>query len=325
MTTLVLAVLDLDHERLRVVSAGHLPPVAARGPTAATTRAGAARATRRWACRRITQVPRARVRAARSGSTLVLVTDGAVEVRGESVEHGLERLRALVAERDRPRAPSARRSRAATSAAGRRTTTSRCSRRASSRWRTGCAPAGRRTPRRSARCGRCCAAGWRAGAPGEDEIYDITVAVQEASANAVEHAYAPGTAMFEVEADARRRRDHGRDPRPRALARAARDASRPRAGDDAGADGVGRRQPRRRAAPWSCCGGRWGGGRHEPARPRGRGVARRHAGRRGRRRGRRLERRGRRRRAAQPGHEPLRTSSSSTCRRRATSTAPAST
>jgi anti-sigma regulatory factor (Ser/Thr protein kinase) len=34
-----------------------------------------------------------------------------------------------------------------------------------------------------------------------DEIYDITVAVQEASANAVEHAYGPGVATFEVEAD----------------------------------------------------------------------------------------------------------------------------
>jgi anti-sigma regulatory factor (Ser/Thr protein kinase) len=32
----------------------------------------------------------------------------------------------------------------------------------------------------------------------DDEIYDIIVAVQEASANAVEHAYAPGTAIFEV-------------------------------------------------------------------------------------------------------------------------------
>src|SRR5262249_33006831 len=34
----------------------------------------------------------------------------------------------------------------------------------------------------------------------DDEIYDITVAVQEASANAVEHAYAPGSAAFEVAA-----------------------------------------------------------------------------------------------------------------------------
>jgi anti-sigma regulatory factor (Ser/Thr protein kinase) len=33
-----------------------------------------------------------------------------------------------------------------------------------------------------------------------DEIYDITVAVQEASANAIEHAYGPGRATFDVEA-----------------------------------------------------------------------------------------------------------------------------
>ena len=34
----------------------------------------------------------------------------------------------------------------------------------------------------------------------DDEIYDITVACQEACANAVEHAYAPGKEAFEVEA-----------------------------------------------------------------------------------------------------------------------------
>ena len=53
-------------------------------------------------------------------------TDGAVEVRGESVERGLERLRAS-RRRARPTSPTcATRSRAAMSAAGRRTTTSRC-------------------------------------------------------------------------------------------------------------------------------------------------------------------------------------------------------
>jgi anti-sigma regulatory factor (Ser/Thr protein kinase) len=31
-------------------------------------------------------------------------------------------------------------------------------------------------------------------------VYEITVAVQEAAANAVEHAYAPGTAAFDVDA-----------------------------------------------------------------------------------------------------------------------------
>jgi anti-sigma regulatory factor (Ser/Thr protein kinase) len=34
----------------------------------------------------------------------------------------------------------------------------------------------------------------------DNEIYDITVACQEACANAVEHAYAPGDEAFEVEA-----------------------------------------------------------------------------------------------------------------------------
>jgi anti-sigma regulatory factor (Ser/Thr protein kinase) len=33
----------------------------------------------------------------------------------------------------------------------------------------------------------------------EDEVYDITVAVQEACANAIEHAYAPGSAAFDLE------------------------------------------------------------------------------------------------------------------------------
>ena len=39
-----------------------------------------------------------------------------------------------------------------------------------------------------------------ASGAGADEIYDITVAVQEAAANAVEHAYAPGAAAFSVDA-----------------------------------------------------------------------------------------------------------------------------
>jgi anti-sigma regulatory factor (Ser/Thr protein kinase) len=34
----------------------------------------------------------------------------------------------------------------------------------------------------------------------EDESYDITVAFQEAAANAVEHAYGPGARTFELEA-----------------------------------------------------------------------------------------------------------------------------
>ena len=45
---------------------------------------------------------------------------------------------------------------------------------------------------------------WLAGhGAGPDETYDITVAVQEAAANAVEHAYAPGMAAFSVDAEHR--------------------------------------------------------------------------------------------------------------------------
>ena len=55
----------------------------------------------------------------------------------------------------------------------------------------------------------------------EDEIYDIIVAVQEAAANAVEHAYAPGAATYEVAGTCEDGvvsfvvRDHGRWRSPR--------------------------------------------------------------------------------------------------------------
>ena len=56
---------------------------------------------------------------------------------------------------------------------------------------------------------------------GTDELYDIVVAVQEASANAIEHAYGPGGATFDVEAAYEDGaitvvvRDHGRWRAPR--------------------------------------------------------------------------------------------------------------
>ena len=71
----------------------------------------------------------------------------------------------------------------------------------------------------------------------EDQTYDVMVACQEACANAVEHAYAPGEEAFEVEAELRDRtieitvRDHG------VLAQPAWTAPRPWDADHAGADG----------------------------------------------------------------------------------------
>jgi anti-sigma regulatory factor (Ser/Thr protein kinase) len=196
MTTLAYATLDLEHERLTIVSAGHVPPLlrAAGGETTALALEGD---------------PPLGISSASSyhehhfdfpaGSTLVLVTDGAIEVRGEDLEHGIQRLRALATEqldlealceavtsgelrgqppeddvavlvvRLEPLPPAL-----------------------ATTWpaRTDSLAGMRPLLRR-----------WLLihGAA-EEEIYDITVAVQEACANAVEHAYAPGAATYEVEA-----------------------------------------------------------------------------------------------------------------------------
>ena len=63
---------------------------------------------------------------------------------------------------------------------------------------TGRWPADRTRARRGPRS--CCAAGCETRGASADEIYDIVVACQEACANAVEHAYAPGRHSFELDA-----------------------------------------------------------------------------------------------------------------------------
>jgi GAF domain-containing protein/anti-sigma regulatory factor (Ser/Thr protein kinase) len=196
MTTLALAVLDLEAQRVQVVSAGHVPPVIrALDGTARVLEfggdapLGVSTATKYHAHEFELAL----------GSTLVLVTDGAIEVRGESLEHGLERLRGLIAEqpdvvtlcdmvargdvRGRPAEDDV-----AVLAARVQPLTDRLN----TRWPADAGTLAAMRPllrRWLARCGA-----------GDDEIYDIIVAVQEASANAVEHAYAPGSAVFEVEA-----------------------------------------------------------------------------------------------------------------------------
>src|ERR1700742_4062049 len=92
MTTFAYLVVDLDRQRLRAVNAGHLPPLVRR-PTGETdylpvegdVPLGVAPATRYR--EHEFDLP--------SGSTIVMVTDGAVEVRGESLDEGLDRLRDL--------------------------------------------------------------------------------------------------------------------------------------------------------------------------------------------------------------------------------------
>jgi GAF domain-containing protein/anti-sigma regulatory factor (Ser/Thr protein kinase) len=196
MTTLAYIVLDPEEEAAAIVSAGHIPPLvvdpAGRAGFASVEGdppLGVSR-TATYAEHRVA-VP--------NGATVVLVTDGAVEVRGEPLQDGLERLRAL-AERERDAdalstavaSGEVTRMPPADDLAVLTAHVSELPDRLHTSWPADAeALAGLRHLLRR----------WlaRRGADA-DEIYDITVAVQEASANAVEHAYAPGPAAFDVDA-----------------------------------------------------------------------------------------------------------------------------
>ena len=138
-----------------------------------------------------------------AGSMLVLYTDGLIERRGESLDVGLERLAESLRERPGPASrTSPTRCCATSSPTTSRRTTSRCS--ASdvrgrgaprlSRLPGRAPPALRHAPRASSE--------WleRVGAS-DEEAREITVAVNEVAANAVEHAYGLVDAEFVVEAD----------------------------------------------------------------------------------------------------------------------------
>jgi serine phosphatase RsbU (regulator of sigma subunit)/anti-sigma regulatory factor (Ser/Thr protein kinase) len=196
MTTIAYLVLDPEQESACAVSAGHLPPLlvgpdgdarflAAEGdPPVGVTRTATYREHR-------VDVP--------SGTTIVLVTDGGLEVRGEPLDAGLERLRAFAArERDPVRLADAiargelSRQPPADDVAVLVARLVRLPERMRSSW-----PADAEALGALRHLLRRWLAQWGAG---RDESYDITVAVQEACANAVEHAYAPGPAAFDVEA-----------------------------------------------------------------------------------------------------------------------------
>jgi anti-sigma regulatory factor (Ser/Thr protein kinase) len=134
-----------------------------------------------------------------AGSTVVMVTDGAVEVRGESLDAGLERLQGLVA--GEPRLERLTEAVARGDARGGTATDDvavmaahvlRLPAHLTTTW-----PARAETLSGMRPLLRRWLTRWGAGT---DEVYDIIVAVQEASANAIEHAYGPGRATFDVEA-----------------------------------------------------------------------------------------------------------------------------
>jgi anti-sigma regulatory factor (Ser/Thr protein kinase) len=135
-----------------------------------------------------------------SGSTIVLYTDGVIEVRGETLDAGLERLRRIAetghesvdALCDAVIAQMVADGRPADDVALLAARLSPLDDRLLTRW-----------PARSEALAeiRHLLRRWlRYQGANDDETYDITVASQEACANAVEHAYAPGEEAFEVEA-----------------------------------------------------------------------------------------------------------------------------
>jgi serine phosphatase RsbU (regulator of sigma subunit)/anti-sigma regulatory factor (Ser/Thr protein kinase) len=197
MTTAALIVLDPDDESATVVSAGHPPPLLIDPDGAARfleitpdVAMGVSRVagyhTERFA------VP--------SGSTLLVYTDGVVEVRGEPLDMGLERLRAL-AERGHENVEALCEAIISELVADGRPSDDVAllavrlvplGDRLIARWPAMATElAGMRHLLRR----------WllHHGADA-DETYDIVVACQEACANAVEHAYAPGEREFVLEA-----------------------------------------------------------------------------------------------------------------------------
>src|SRR4051794_8973234 len=197
MTTASYLVVDVENEKVRMVTAGHPPPlvISPEGeayflPATGGVALGASRASRynEVEC------------ALPSGSTLVLYTDGVIEVRGESLDEGLERLRRIAARGiadveelcDTVLDEMVVDGRPADDVALLAAHIKPLEDRLLTRW-----PA-----RAEALAGvRHLLRRWlRHQGATDDEIYDVTVACQEACANAVEHAYAPGEEAFEVEA-----------------------------------------------------------------------------------------------------------------------------
>jgi anti-sigma regulatory factor (Ser/Thr protein kinase) len=194
MTTLVFLVIDPGGETLELVSAGHPPPVVIDPDGAATVlwpQGGVPLGATPASIYTAQTFPL-------TGSTVLAYTDGLIERRGQSLDIGLERLRALadgtvdaaalcraiVAELV-PEAPG-------DDVAFVAARVPPLADHLSTRWDA--------KPDTLAPI-RFLLRRWllNRGAT-EDETFDITVASQEACANAIEHAYGPGRAEFAVEA-----------------------------------------------------------------------------------------------------------------------------
>ena len=216
MTTLVYLVLDPLEETLEIVTAGHLPPLLidpGGEPRYLEVEGSLPLGTSQ------TEVYGSQIVPFPAGSAVVLYTDGLVERRGEAIDVGLSRLSALseggkdverlcstALDELLPRDPqddvALVVARMPPLGDDLRTT-----------W-----PA---TPEALVSVRRILRRWLAFHGAGEEELHDIVVACQEACANAVEHAYGPGHAYFDVEADHREGRirlivrDEGRWRAPR--------------------------------------------------------------------------------------------------------------
>jgi GAF domain-containing protein/anti-sigma regulatory factor (Ser/Thr protein kinase) len=195
MTTLALVIVDPAKASLELVNAGHpmpllVPPAGEPSllPLQGNVVLGVDALTRY----------KSAVHPFPPQTALLLYTDGLVEVRGESIDAGIERMRRLAREVTEVNAlcdrlvdgllSEQRADDVAIVAARAAQPADRLTR----SWRAtrGSLPAVRRQLRT-----------WLvAQGAGRDEIFDITVSALEACANAVEHAYRPGGESFELDA-----------------------------------------------------------------------------------------------------------------------------
>ena len=216
MTTLAYLVLDPLEETLEVVNAGHLPPLML--DPDGTARYLSIEGSLPLGTSQ-TEVYRAEVVPFPAGTGIVLFTDGLVERRGAPIDDGLEQLRTVSAGREdieqlcadalEELVPAGPADDVALVAA--RIPPLRDDLRTS--W-----PA---TPEALVGVRRILRRWLAVHGAEEEELHDIVVACQEACANAVEHAYGPGNAHFDVDAEHREARirvtvrDRGRWRPPR--------------------------------------------------------------------------------------------------------------
>jgi serine phosphatase RsbU (regulator of sigma subunit)/anti-sigma regulatory factor (Ser/Thr protein kinase) len=199
MTTCVYAAIDPEAGTLRFSNAGHPPPLVLKPDGSAEYLEGARAMPLGVVADPAYEEATVELE---PGSTVLLYTDGLVERRGESIDTGLERLRLAVAEA--PREPDALCDRLLEMLVD-ATLADDVALLAVRALPQDIDPLDLTLPADPATLAplRRTLRDWldRAGAS-EEELRDIVLATIEAAANAVEHAYGPGEADFELEAHA---------------------------------------------------------------------------------------------------------------------------